>query len=170
MAAPTLAARAPGSLRAATKDLEQFAGFLKDGAPGPHAYAVLLGLKTFDAAALLKIVWKGLPYRALERFQENTAMSIEVILSVIDLPRRTLTRRKREGRLQPAESDRLLRASRLFGQALELFDGDRDAAAGWLTTRQTGLGGAMPLDLARTELGAREVERLLTRLEHGVFS
>lgn len=115
---------------AATKDVQLFASFLKEGAPGPHAYAVLLGLNVFDAAGLLQAVLKGLPYRVLERFQENSAMSFEAILWVIDVPRRTLTRRKREGRLQPVESDRLLRASRLFGQALELFDGDRDAAAG----------------------------------------
>jgi hypothetical protein len=32
------------------------------------------------------------------------------------------------------------------------------------------LGGAVPLAVARTELGALEVERLIGRLEHGVFT
>ena len=32
------------------------------------------------------------------------------------------------------------------------------------------LGGATPLDFAKTEPGAREVENVLGRLEHGVFS
>ena len=33
-----------------------------------------------------------------------------------------------------------------------------------------GLGGASPADMTSTEVGAREVERLIGRLEHGVFS
>jgi uncharacterized protein (DUF2384 family) len=32
-----------------------------------------------------------------------------------------------------------------------------------------GLAGAVPIELARTELGAREIETLIERLEHGVF-
>ena len=91
-------------------------------------------------------------------------------MALIDVPRRTLTRRKRDGRFLPSESDRLLRAARIFGQALALFEGDRDAAKDWLDTAQRALGGVSPLDLARTEAGAREVERLIGRLEHGVFS
>ncbi|WP_082407641.1 MbcA/ParS/Xre antitoxin family protein [Verrucomicrobium spinosum] len=39
-----------------------------------------------------------------------------------------------------------------------------------LNAPQTGLGGAIPLDYARTEVGAREVEALLTRIEHGVYA
>jgi putative toxin-antitoxin system antitoxin component (TIGR02293 family) len=58
----------------------------------------------------------------------------------------------------------------LFANTLELFEGDRDAATDWLTTAQPALGGIVPLDLAKSEVGAREVERLVGRLEHGVFS
>jgi putative toxin-antitoxin system antitoxin component (TIGR02293 family) len=68
------------------------------------------------------------------------------------------------------ESDRLVRASRIFGRALSLFEGDRDAATHWLSEPQKALGGEVPLSVARTELGALEVERLIARLEHGVFS
>jgi putative toxin-antitoxin system antitoxin component (TIGR02293 family) len=153
-----------------TKDLDQFRQFLRRGAPGPHAYVVLLGLETFDPLALLRAVKKGLSYRTFERFRRNTSLSFERASHLIDIPRRTMTRRKREGRFLPDESDRLLRASRLFGKTLQLFEGDRDAATEWLTTGQPALGGAMPLDLARSDVGSREVERLVGRLEHGAFS
>jgi putative toxin-antitoxin system antitoxin component (TIGR02293 family) len=92
------------------------------------------------------------------------------VTELLDLPRRTLTRRKRDGRFLPDESDRLLRASRLFGKTLELFEGDREAATHWLTSPQIGLGGAVPMNLAKTELGTREIETLIGRLEHGVFA
>jgi putative toxin-antitoxin system antitoxin component (TIGR02293 family) len=155
---------------APSRDLERFRRFLSQGAPGPYAYVVLLGMETFEPPALFRALRKGFPYRAFERFSRNSAMPAERVMALIDVPRRTLTRRKREGRFLPSESDRLLRASRLFAQALALFEGDRDAATDWLDTAQRALGGAAPLDLARTEVGMGEVERLIGRLEHGVFS
>ena len=152
------------------KDLDRFRQYLRRGAPGAHAYVILIGLETFDPLDLLRAVKKGLSYRSFERFQRNTSLSFQRVTDLIDIPRRTMTRRKREGRFLPDESDRLLRASRLFARTLELFEGDRDAATDWLTTAQPALGGTVPLDLARSEVGAREVERLVGRLEHGVFS
>ena len=68
------------------------------------------------------------------------------------------------------ESDRLLRTARLFRLAVDLFDGDRQAARQWLQTPKRALGGATPLDHAATEVGAREVEDLVGRAEHGVVS
>lgn len=158
------------STDASKKDLDRFRQYVERGAPGPHAYVILLGLEAFDYPDLVRAVTKGLPYRTFERFRRNTSLSFERIADLIDIPRRTMTRRKREGRFLPDESDRLLRASRLLGKTLELFEGDMDAATEWLTTAQPGLGGSVPLDIARSELGAREVERLVSRLEHGVFS
>ena len=158
------------STDAARKDLDRFRQYLERGAPGPHAYVILLGLEAFDYPDLVQAVTKGLPYRTFERFCRNTSLSFERIADLIDIPRRTMTRRKREGRFLPDESDRLLRASRLLGKTLELFEGDMAAAVEWLMTAQPGLGGSVPLDIARSELGAREVERLVSRLEHGVFS
>ena len=157
-------------VNAPAKDLDRFRQYVRRGAPGPHAYVILLGLETFDPPDLLRAVKKGLSYRTFERFRRNTSLSFERITDLIDIPRRTMTRRKRDGRFLPGESDRLLRASMLFGKTLELFEGDRDAATEWLTTAQPALGGAVPLDLAKSEVGAREVERLVGRLEHGVFS
>ncbi|HEX9982026.1 MAG TPA: antitoxin Xre/MbcA/ParS toxin-binding domain-containing protein [Thermoanaerobaculia bacterium] len=153
-----------------TKDLEQFREFMRSGSPGPHAYAVLLGLKRFDLRSLLKDVKRGLPYRAVERLSLNLALPDELMPTFVWIPRRTLNRRKQTGRLLPDESDRVLRASRLFGRALELFDGSRDAAVEWLMQPQPAFGGTTAFELAGTELGAREVERLIDRLEHGVYS
>jgi putative toxin-antitoxin system antitoxin component (TIGR02293 family) len=166
----TETAAPPRSVDTSTKDLDRFRQYLQRGTPGPHAYVVLLGLETFDPLDLLRVVKKGLSYRAFERFLRNTSLSFERVTLLIDIPRRTMTRRKSDGRFLPDESDRLLRASRLFGKTLELFEGDRDAATEWLTTPQPALGGLIPLEIARTDVGAREVERLVGRLDHGVFA
>ncbi len=113
---------------------------------------------------------KGLAFQALERFQKNTGLSTIDLAQVVAIKMRTLHRRKERGRLEPDESDRLLRVSRVFGKALELFEGDADAARQWLSTPVSALGGKRPMVLAKTDLGAREVEALIDRLEHGVLT
>jgi len=154
---------------AVPRDIERFRGFLAHGSPGPHAYVVLLGLETFAAPELLRAQKKGFAYRLLERLQRNTALPLETITDLVGIPRRTLARRKRGGRLRPDESDRLLRAARLFGRALTLFEGNAHAASEWLQRAQPALGGAVPIALAASNFGAREVETLVDRLEHGIF-
>ncbi len=116
------------------------------------------------------MVEEGLPFSALERFQRNIDLPLRELADAIRVPLRTLDRRKRAGRLEPEESDRAIRLSRVFGAVLTLFEGDEEAARAWLKRRQVALGNERPIDFVRTEVGAREVERLIGRLEHGVFS
>jgi putative toxin-antitoxin system antitoxin component (TIGR02293 family) len=56
-----------------------------------------------------------------------------------------------------------------MGKAVEVMETE-DNARRWVNSPQVGLGGAIPLDFAETEVGAREVEDLLGRIEHGVYS
>jgi len=137
---------------------------------GDNAYVLLIGLEPADNAALVAWVEEGLPYRALERLRSNIGLSREALADLVQIKPRTLDRRKEGGRLRPEESDRLLRAARVFGGTIALFEGDAEAARTWLSSPQRALGGAVPLEMARTEVGAREVESLVGRLEHGVFS
>ena len=62
-----------------------------------------------------------------------------------------------------------MRFARLTARAVAVF-GNEDDARKWLGTAQQGLGGALPLDYAETETGEREVEKLLGRIEHGVYT
>jgi putative toxin-antitoxin system antitoxin component (TIGR02293 family) len=152
-------------------DLERFRERIRSGNRGSdHGYVLLLGLEPADTARLVEQVEKGFSYRELEHLQDNVGLSRSDVADLVQVKPRTLDRRKKEGRLLPEESDRLLRVSRVFGKALELFEGDPKAAKEWLSAPQTALGGAVPLDMARTDIGAREVEALVGRLEHGVFS
>jgi putative toxin-antitoxin system antitoxin component (TIGR02293 family) len=154
-----------------TADIKAFRQKALTGSMGTqHVYVTLLGLEPSDTLRLMRKVEKGLPFRVVERLRRNMALTIGELAELIQVPTRTLSRRKEEGRLQPDESDRALRASRLFGRTLELFEGDAAAARTWLSSAQPALGGAVPLSVAKTEIGAREVEHLIGRLEHGVFS
>ena len=152
-------------------DLSRFWEELKsEGWEANHPYLLLLGLDPMDTARLVERVEEGLSFGALERLRQNMGLSMDEMAGLVQIRPRTLDRRKKEGWLRPEESDRLLRASRVFGRAIALFEGDGEGALGWLSTPQMALGGAVPLEMARTEIGAREVEGLIGRLEHGVFS
>jgi putative toxin-antitoxin system antitoxin component (TIGR02293 family) len=151
-------------------DIARFRQRLRAKRGGPHAYVALLGLRNLETLQVLERVRSGLPYEALERFQRNVALSLDELAALVQIKPRTLQRRREEGRLSPEESDRLLRATRLFGRALELFEGDAGAARTWLAKPARALGGAAPFEVAASEVGAREVENLIGRLEHGVFS
>ena len=59
---------------------------------------------------------------------------------------------------------------RVTEKAVELFDGDREAACDWLRQPQPVLGGGVPIELAQTRQGAEDVEALINRIEQGVFS
>ena len=133
-----------------------------------HFYVTLLGLSTWDAAGLHERVQKGLSYAALERLRRVLDVPISRFAELIWIAPRTVARRKEAGRLRPDESDRLLRMARVTGLALQLFEGDLEEARRWLLSAQPALGGEAPVQLARTEVGAREVEHLVGRLEQGI--
>lgn len=118
---------------------------------------------------VIRRIQKGFSFRELETLRETIDLPLEKLAGKLLISRSTLQRRKTAGRLTPAESDKVIRFSRLLQQAIELF-GNIDKARAWLKHPQRGLGGATPLDYAETEIGAREVEKLLGRLDYGVYS
>lgn len=117
-----------------------------------------------------RIVGSGLPFKAVGKFQKASGLTLDRIKQVARLSEGSFARRKESGRLSQEESERLLRLSRLFERASELFDGDQEGARQWLETPIAALDDQRPLDLARSEPGAREVEELIGRIEHGVVS
>ncbi len=151
-------------------DLAEIRNRLKSGDKLQYLYVALLGLRNYEPLKIYDRVRAGLSFSAFIRFQRNTSLESDDLAALIQLPARTLARRRAAGSLEPDESDRLLRASRVFGRALELFEGDSEAAREWLLDRQPLLGGLVPLELATTDVGALEVERLIGRLEHGIPS
>jgi putative toxin-antitoxin system antitoxin component (TIGR02293 family) len=124
----------------------------------------------FTPAKLVEALQVGLPFRELLELQTRLAVPADKLAPMLGISKATFHRRKGgAAKLPPAVSDRVVRYARLLGQALQVF-GNQDTAKQWLGAPQFGLGGAVPLDYARSEVGAREVENLLGRIEYGVYS
>lgn len=112
----------------------------------------------------------GLPAASALAFKAALDLTNEQLASVLGVSPRTVAR------LDPARShldavsgDRLVRSARLFAIAEEVME-EAQAAARWLKSPQRALGGAVPLELAQTDVGSRAVEALLGRMEHGVYT
>jgi len=129
-----------------------------------------VGSRRVDSSEDLKDwIREGLPFVSLDKVMEKFGLNREEISSALDLPLRTFARRKLERRLRRDESDRLYRLVRIASQASKVL-GDDGKASRWLHTANRALGGKPPLELLDTDLGSRQVEEVLGRIEHGVYS
>jgi putative toxin-antitoxin system antitoxin component (TIGR02293 family) len=161
------------SSHAILKNGARTSGARRVSAPGkrvPQPVSRLADVLHAEPLALHTAVMQGLAYDALEEFRRTFELTLSEAIRVVQIPERTLARRREAGRLHPQESDRLVRIARLFAQATRLFNGNTTEARAWLSRPQRVLGSAVPLELAATEIGAQEVERALLRIEHGVFA
>lgn len=114
---------------------------------------------------LARLVDARLPLSVVESLSSH-GMSDEEIYSFI-LPRRTLVHRKsRREALTHDESDRAVRIARMTSLAEEVF-GDDAKAGRWLRKTKTRFEGRSPLEMLRTEAGARLVEEMLLQLDYG---
>jgi putative toxin-antitoxin system antitoxin component (TIGR02293 family) len=111
----------------------------------------------------------GLSFRAVENLQKALAIPMDKVAAVLGVSRATLHRRKVQGRLDERESEKLVRYQRLLRAASDVFGNPEDARR-WLKHPQPALGNIAPIEFAQTELGAREVENLLGRIEYSVYS
>ena len=125
--------------------------------------------KAKHPAELIRKIQKGLRFSELETLQSTIDLPFDQLAAKLAISRSTLQRRKTTGRLSPDESDKVMRLSRLLEHATNVF-GDIERARAWLKFPQRGLGGAIPLDYAETEVGAREVDDLLGRIEYSVYT
>ena len=87
---------------------------------------------------------------------------------IVDVARRG-SRIEQGELLKQDESERVLRLLSLYARAVEVFE-DQERATRWFSSRPKALGGKTPLEFMQTEPGARWVEDVLGRIEHGVFS
>ncbi len=131
--------------------------------------SVFKGRTIPTSTELRERIKRGLPYRSLESVRERLRLSVPETASVLHMPPRTLARRRQTRKLDGDASDRLYRIARVAAQAFALFETE-DGAATWLRRPNRALNGELPIHLLDTDVGARQVEDILGRIEHGVVS
>lgn len=125
--------------------------------------------KLSDAHDLRQALREGLPFGAFVALQNALELGVKDLSDVLGIAARTLARRKSSRYLSPIESDRLYRIAYVTLLASEVL-GSLQKARLWLQRENRALAGEPPFRLLDTEIGERQVEEVLLRISHGIYS
>ena len=129
----------------------------------------LAELQPLDPAELIETITAGLPAALVRELASRLDLNLEAVAGLLRLTPRTIQRRLEVGHLELSESERLWELARLFFRAVEVLESEPGAVQ-WFKSPSQALGWRSPLSLADTAVGLRELENVLGRIEHGVFS
>lgn len=150
------------------------AAYVSETVTGLSAASVLGGepvLHTLPRSVLewIALVRRGISAGAVDAAVRVMGIGQSELARALDIPERTLARRKKEGVLSSDESGKMVRLAQVIERAVEVFE-DEHTAMNWLKSPNAALGGSSPLSLLDTELGSMAVVGTLGRIEHGVFA
>lgn len=131
--------------------------------------APVFGRALRTETALRAALRDGLPQTVVEEVMHAAGLTLKELAASLDLSPRSLQRRRRAGRLDRHESDRVYRLARIVALAKRYLGSD-EAAPKWLKRPNRALGGKTPLEMLDTELGAHAVENVLGRIAYGGVS
>ncbi len=127
-------------------------------------------LKKMDSwEGLHQLILGGLPFSTYTHLLTAFQLTPREAATIFHIPARTLARRRIERRFLPDESDRIFRFARIAARASDVLGSDEKAGL-WLHRSNRALGGSPPLTLLGTDAGIEQIEMVLGRLEHGVYS
>lgn len=125
---------------------------------------LILGEAVDDLAGLTAAVARGFPRSVVREVATHAAPADGSVRNQVAALVASPATLKRSTRLSPDASARVERLARVIALAQRALGGTEQAQA-WLTDLHPMLG-AMPISLAASDLGARQVERLLHNIEH----
>ena len=116
-----------------------------------------------------RVIHDGLPVAAFRYAVDSLGQPEKTVVEGIGISRTTLGRRKQAGRLGFVDSERAVRLGSVIALG-KVALGSTHAVGRWLLKANSALGGAIPLRLLQTDVGARQVEAVLGRALLGGFS
>jgi putative toxin-antitoxin system antitoxin component (TIGR02293 family) len=139
----------------------------RSAARRPSRRAPPLGLAEKERPFVHDEIVRGIEARKVKELIDRGVLGAKQVFRAI--PERTFNRRlaNRE-MLKVPEADAIARLLRITEAAKETF-GNADFATKWLNLPNPALKNRIPIDLAETDAGAREVEAALSRFAHGDY-
>jgi putative toxin-antitoxin system antitoxin component (TIGR02293 family) len=124
-----------------------------------------------SALQLHERVASGLPARCVSHFRTHAGWTAAEVSGLLGVSEKTFARWQSTPAkpIDVASSDRLYRTARILALAEDVLE-DASAAREWINEPQRGLGNRSPRDLLATDIGTRQVEDLLMRMEHGYLA
>lgn len=133
----------------------------------PSFWSLAHTLSELSEQQRILTIRNGMSVEWLLAMKSAFSMTRESVAHFVNLSESTLDRHvKRRLALDPSASERLDRIAQVAVLAEEVFE-DKKIAQDWMATASELLGGQTPLSLCDTELGARQVRRVLHSIEWG---
>ncbi|ENH3412294.1 DUF2384 domain-containing protein [Escherichia coli] len=129
----------------------------------------VIGLEEQDGIALMDKINLGLEGEIAKQISVWAQITPGELRKMSGIPNTTFNRSIKD-RFTADQSERLVRIIRVLAKAVELFEGNKEEAQQWLNEKNRALNWQKPADVLASETGALEVMRLITRIEHGVYS
>lgn len=132
-----------------------------------HRMSKLLGLKLDSECDVVRVVANGISAYTYKRIVGKLKFPATLVASESTVRRRLAS----NGRFTTAESERIVRLSRVFAEAVQLF-GNEEAALKWLNTSADYVPGQLPITpmaLAVSDCGARLIESHIHRTAWGIY-
>ncbi len=134
--------------------------------------ASLLQRKIRTRLDIHEVLERGIPSSAFNFLLSRVKVLAPAdVRQAVGLSARTVQRRNQTPQkpLSPEQSGRAWKFAELLAKATDVL-GNQEAAEQWLNSPAIGLDQRRPLELLSTAVGAEMVERLLGRIEFGVYT
>ena len=118
---------------------------------------------------LVDLAREGLTAASIYFLISALEISVDEMVALLPISRRTLERYEATQKLSPELSDRLIQIARVYSRTLDIW-GDRDLALRWLKSPCKAFGGVIPLSYLNLGSGFEIVIDELGRIEYGVYS
>jgi len=135
----------------------------------------MLGGKQFMATAPTTILDyitatnKGISKQAVHNLAEVINVPMKDMATLLNVSYKTLGRKKRTDILDSLSSSLSIEIANTVARGLAVFE-DRDKFNRWLHKENRALQGKKPFDLLNTPTGIKMVNKLLGRIEEGVYT
>ncbi|ONM42769.1 hypothetical protein BXT89_16300 [Halopseudomonas pachastrellae] len=128
---------------------------------------IVLGHQQLSERERIQRIERGIDATLVGAISRSLQLTKQETADMANTRPATLARLERDGgRLNSGGSERIDRLLVVAQHAFEVLE-TRDAAIKWLSSSNLSLGGESPTSHCRTELGGRQVRRLLNAIEWG---
>lgn len=148
---------------------------LEKGASINQIAWIILGGRQFIGAVPVSIldyvtaVNKGIPKLSVINLAEVMNVPMKDIAEILNVSYKTLGRKKQTDILDSLTSSLSIEIANTIAKGLSVFE-DNNKLNRWLHKENRALQGKKPFDLLKTPTGIKMVNRLLSRIEEGVYT
>lgn len=122
-----------------------------------------------SAFEYVRIANKGIKKQSVTRLAELMNIPMKDIAALLNISYKTLGRKKETDTLDSISSSISIEIAETISKGLSVFE-DSDKLSRWLQKENKALQGEKPINLLNTPTGIKIVNKLLGRIEEGVYT